>query len=261
MKERVISAVVMITLFVPILILGDIYYTIFGGILGIMALWEILNLKKEIPVIMKVISFFFCLLLIIYSVCHFTFLENKIILILTIMFLIYSVSIIIKGDLSKYNYKDAMWLFIMTLMTGFLFNRFVLIRTIGLNEVIYCFLISTMTDTFALFGGKLFGKNKLTTISPNKTIEGCISGSFFGTIIASVFYYLAIGNIDLLVLVMLTLLLTILGQIGDLFFSSIKRVHNIKDFSNLIPGHGGILDRLDSVLFVILGFLLYTIIV
>ena len=114
-----------------------------------------------------------------------------------------------------------------------------------------------MTDTFAYFGGSLFGRNKLIpSISPNKTVEGSICGSLMGTIVGSIFYYFVIGG-NLIEIIIVSFILTILAQVGDLFFSSIKRYYKIKDFSNLIPGHGGVLDRLDSVLFVILGFLLY----
>ena len=128
----------------------------------------------------------------------------------------------------------------------------------GLEQVIYCFVISITTDTFAYIGGSLLGKHKLApTISPNKTIEGSIIGSLMGTMMGSAFYYNIIDKSNLWLVILISFILTILAQIGDLFFSSIKRSYKIKDFSNLIPGHGGVLDRLDSVLFVILGFLLY----
>ena len=119
-----------------------------------------------------------------------------------------------------------------------------------------------MTDTFALFGGKLFGKNKLCKeISPNKTVEGSITGTIFSTIIGTIFYYFLVGGKSLIIIITLTFILSIFGQFGDLFFSSIKREHKLKDFSNVIPGHGGILDRLDSLLFVIMGYLLYMLII
>ena len=107
---------------------------------------------------------------------------------------------------------------------------------------------------FALFGGKLFGKHNFTDISPNKTIEGCISGSLVAVIVSAIFYYFFISKHLIIIKILIILLLSIVGQVGDLFFSKIKRDNNIKDFSNLIPGHGGILDRLDSFTFVLLMF-------
>jgi phosphatidate cytidylyltransferase len=166
------------------------------------------------------------------------------------------------GDLKRYNYKDGLWLLGITLMIGIMFNAVIKIRFIGLYEVLYCLLIATVTDSFALFGGKMFGKTKLCKdISPNKTVEGSIVGTIFGTIVGVVFYTLLIGGRSIWIIILLTLLLSIFGQFGDLFFSSIKREHKIKDFSNVIPGHGGILDRLDSLLFITIGYLLYILII
>ena len=91
-------------------------------------------------------------------------------------------------------------------------------------------------------------------ISPNKTVEGSIGGSILGTIIPIVFLII-IGKEITMTIVVETFLLTIIGQIGDLYFSSIKRHYDIKDFSNLIPGHGGILDRLDSILFIMSAYI------
>lgn len=252
----------MIGLFIPFLILGGYAYLVLGCFLGMVALWELMQHEKSIPIYMKYLSFILCIFLIVYRYDNLSYYDMINYPIVVSMFLIYSLSIIINKNIKKYNYKDSLWLFFITLLVGLMFNSFVKLRVIGLYQVIYCLLIATMTDTFALFGGKFFGKNKLCKeISPNKTVEGSIIGSLVGTIIATLFYYYFIGDMHLGLLMPFTFILTIFGQLGDLFFSSIKRYYNIKDFSNIIPGHGGILDRLDSLLFVILGFLLYMLVI
>ena len=207
---------------------------------------------------MQFLSYVACLLLILYKHDSRDYYDIVNYPILISLFFIYSFSVIINGDLKKYNYKDSLWLFSITLMIGLMFNSFIKVRVIGLYDVIYCILIATITDTFALFGGKMFGKNKLCKeISPNKTVEGSVVGTLFGTLFGTIFYYFVIGGREIWMIVLLSLILSAFGQFGDLFFSSIKREHKVKDYSNIIPGHGGILDRLDSLLFIVLGYLLY----
>ena len=127
----------------------------------------------------------------------------------------------------------------------------------SLERVIYLFLIPVCTDVFAYLIGSLFGKRKVApNISPKKTLEGYIGGCVLGTILPSIYYYYFISNMNIIVLVVLTFIISIMGCIGDLLFSKIKRENGIKDFSNLIPGHGGILDRLDSFIFGILTYVL-----
>ena len=119
----------------------------------------------------------------------------------------------------------------------------------------FVFFIAWGTDIFAYFIGKHFGKHKLTQISPNKSIEGCIAG-IIGALIMLIIYTAICNNvfsmeINYLYVAFITILLSILSQVGDLAASSIKRYCDIKDFSDLIPGHGGMLDRIDSVLFIL----------
>ena len=254
MKTRIISAIIMMLLFVPVLIIGGTPYIVMGAILSLMGMWELLRLKK-IPMFMQIISYLLCLFIVISSFIIKDFNPFNYYLIIG-MFLLYSIVMLINSDISKYSYQDCLWLFISTLMLGFMFKNFVDVRMINLNTVIYLFLISIMTDTFALFCGKAFGKHKLIPkVSPNKTIEGSVGGSLFGTIIPVLFVYLVTKQFSLTI-VLVTFGLTIISQFGDLFFSSIKRNHDIKDFSNLIPGHGGILDRLDSILFVTSAYII-----
>ena len=125
---------------------------------------------------------------------------------------------------------------------------------LGRFLVWYIVIASWGSDSCAYLIGKNFGKHHFTEISPNKTIEGCIAG-IVGAMIISAFYTIAINNIfnltiSVLTTTIITGILAFIGQIGDLTASSVKRYCNIKDFSELIPGHGGLLDRIDSVILV-----------
>lgn len=117
------------------------------------------------------------------------------------------------------------------------------------------FFASYACDTGAYFTGMLIGKHKLNTrISPKKTIEGAIGGWAFGFLFSFGFAYFFVDTLPMWAIWMSAILLPIAGQIGDLAFSAIKRCYGIKDFSNLLPGHGGVLDRLDSLIFTIICF-------
>ena len=110
------------------------------------------------------------------------------------------------------------------------------------------------TDISAYVVGRWCGKHKFSKISPNKTIEGCIGGVIGATILILAFTWVAnqfLGmKISYFAISIISVLLSIIGQMGDFSASSIKRYVGIKDFSNLIPGHGGMLDRIDSVIFI-----------
>jgi len=114
-----------------------------------------------------------------------------------------------------------------------------------------------VNDSFAYFTGRLFGKRKLAPkISPKKSIEGFVGGLIFA-IIATVIYNYFYPFLPVLHMIILSIIVSIFGPIGDLFESVIKREFNVKDSSNLIPGHGGILDRFDSFLFTIPFYFVY----
>lgn len=118
----------------------------------------------------------------------------------------------------------------------------------------YLVFIAWGTDVFAYFVGRKIGKHKFSKISPNKSIEGCVAGTVGAIALATIFTvvlnkYFAF-NINYLVILGMSLVLSLIGQIGDFSASSIKRYTGIKDFGNLIPGHGGMLDRFDSFIFI-----------
>ena len=147
-------------------------------------------------------------------------------------------------------------------MFTFQFHHIVIVLLYYLNNLpnyifVYLLFISIFTDSFALFVGKLIGKHKCSPIiSPKKTWEGCIGGCFFGVVLSLIYYFWFIEAFSLPI-VFLTIFLSIIGQVGDLVFSKIKRENKIKDFSHLIPGHGGILDRFDSFIFIVMTYILF----
>lgn len=121
-------------------------------------------------------------------------------------------------------------------------------------EYRYIFLLFVMIwscDTFAFFGGKLFGRHKLSKISPKKTVEGAVSGFIFSVLSALVFRYFTGDFLSLSDALIIGAFTGIAGQAGDMFESYLKRRGDIKDSSDIIPGHGGVLDRFDSLIFTV----------
>lgn len=252
MKKRVISAVVALIIFVPLVILGGMWLKVAACILGVLAMKEFLSLphKNKRPMYVDIIVYALTILLV--------FMDSKREIYYLLTILVPMLLVIYCNDNKKYNADEAFKLIGMTFLVGTVFHKFLEIREESLMLFIYLFLITMLTDTYAHLGGSLIGKHKLAPkISPNKTWEGSIIGGTFGTLCAATFYYIAISSsVNVLGLIIITLFLSCLGQLGDLFFSAVKRNHDIKDFSNIMPGHGGVLDRLDSIIFVIIGYIL-----
>ena len=123
--------------------------------------------------------------------------------------------------------------------------------------IIYSLLVSITSDIGGFTFGKFFKGIKLTKISPNKTIAGSI-GSFFFSIMLIPFFMSLNSEYSFPYMIVITLLISIISQLGDLFISFLKRKAKVKDTSDLLPGHGGVLDRVDGIIFAIpLGFLLF----
>lgn len=262
MKKRTISAIVMLLIYVPIFIIGGNIYNIGISIIAMFALKEFLDIKetkKRLPLFVKVISYAFLLIFLISCVGNPIKTFNMDFRIISGLFLTFLVPTLLYHDREKYSINDAFYMmggmFFLSLPMILLINM----RSYSINLLIYLFFITIMTDTFAYLTGMLIGRHKLIEdISPKKTWEGTIGGTLFGTFIGVMFYLTVInGNISLVTIILITCFLSVLGQFGDLTFSAIKRYYGKKDFSNLIPGHGGILDRIDSIIFILLGFMFF----
>lgn len=254
MKKRTISAFFIVLILTVSIAYGNPIFTILMSLCAILGLNEFIGVKnkskkKKLDFI-NLISYISLLSITLNN----TFFSVDSLSLLVLPILGLSIPIILYNDSEKYNINDCLYLIATIIILGISFNSLILFREKNICLCIYIFLISFMTDTYAYIGGMLVGKHKLTSISPKKTIEGSFIGTVMATVIGSCFYNVLINDIGLSSVVLISLLLSIVSQFGDLFFSSIKRYYDKKDYSNLIPGHGGILDRLDSVIFVTLLF-------
>ena len=126
--------------------------------------------------------------------------------------------------------------------------------------IFYSIIICVNTDLGGYIFGKIFKGKKLTKISPNKTISGTI-GSFICSLFAIPVFITDLNHINLNLLILITLVISFVSQLGDLFVSYLKRLAKVKDTGNILPGHGGILDRIDGIIFAVpIGFFLLNII-
>ncbi|QJA08297.1 phosphatidate cytidylyltransferase [Romboutsia sp. CE17] len=170
---------------------------------------------------------------------------------LTLGFILFLIGIIYMLSL-KHDIIDIAITTLGIMYVGVLMDFIVLTNNnfkLGEIYVLLIFIISFATDTFAYFSGYLFGKHKLIPkISPKKTVEGSIGGIIGSIVCCILFGYLF--KLDPVHMAIIGSIGSIVAQLGDLFASAIKRYVGIKDYGKLIPGHGGILDRFDSVILV-----------
>ncbi len=156
----------------------------------------------------------------------------------------------------KYNIVDVAVTILQLVYCVFMFNFVTSIYSLenGKIYIWYVFIASWFTDIFAYCVGRTIGKHTFTSISPKKTIEGCIGGILGAVISVGIFTYILNVNFNMqisyITILILAAICSVIAQLGDLFASSIKRYVGIKDFGNVFPGHGGMIDRFDSTMFV-----------
>lgn len=156
------------------------------------------------------------------------------------------------------GFNNLSLIYTVSMLVGFALNAFVSLYNISGYLIWFLLIVNYGSDTGAYLIGSKFGKNKLIPhISPNKTVEGAIGGIVFGGVLGFLFglFVLKVDDLPLLALVSFTM--PIIGQLGDLFFSSLKRLYNRKDFGGVFPGHGGVLDRLDSLVFALVFVVIF----
>jgi phosphatidate cytidylyltransferase len=248
MLQRVISGLIITAIFVPPVFISDKRYLMaVGFVVVLIALEEYRRIVKT-PWVFFLLTPLIYLSIILFA-NQFPTWVNWLYLSLVGVFLTLSIYSVVKD--AEVN-MITHYLFLL-LGLGIGSGSIVYSDIVSFTLLVYLALIVSFTDIFAFFFGIRFGKHKMApTISPKKSWEG----SFFGTVLGSatgiILVLLAtvpiLDELSILQLVILSLLVSIFGQIGDLFASKIKRSVGVKDFGSLFPGHGGILDRFDSLL-------------
>lgn len=242
MGKRVLTSVIGgFFVIVATIIGGDLYNLLYLGI-ALIALYEMnrLNSKKFIN-IESLINYSFVVTLFFIKTNTLNYFNYLLYVFLLLMFILF----VFKRE---FNFKNLTFNIFKGVYVTFFMYHMILLN--GNKFVWLVYIIAFGTDTFAFFTGKLLGKYKLCPdVSPNKTIEGAIGGIIGCTTIAIIyFHFLGIKTYTLVII--FSICASLISILGDLTASKIKREFGVKDFGNFLPGHGGILDRFDSVLFI-----------
>ncbi|RDU38579.1 phosphatidate cytidylyltransferase [Neobacillus piezotolerans] len=253
MKQRIITAVIAAALFLPIVIVGGLPIVFLAYALASIGLYELARMKNiklvSFPGVVSLLAMWILILPEDYNgfLASIGMEKQEIAILAVLLLLVYTVA-----TKNRFTFDDASFLVMAAVYVGAGFYYFMETREAGgLNWLFYSLFIMWATDSGAYFIGRAMGKRKLwPEISPNKTVEGAIGGVVCALLVAAAF--LLFGNIDAapIKLLVITALLSVFGQLGDLAESAFKRKYNVKDSGKILPGHGGILDRFDSLLFV-----------
>lgn len=253
MKTRIIAGVSMAAvLFLVVLVLDKSIAAIIMGILQAVAAYELLYRTRLVTnprlIIYCAVMAFSIAIWSYYEAIHAWF----VLMVLAFFLLLFSEMM---RDHVKIRFESLAMCFVGGLVVPYLMSSLIRILTmnIGRYVILIPFFVACVCDAGAYFIGVKFGKHKLApVISPNKTIEGALGGLASG-MVAMLVYAVILDwplqfDVNYGIAILYGLLGGLVGELGDLCFSVIKRQTGIKDYGNLIPGHGGVLDRFDSIL-------------
>ena len=255
---RLISSIFVLPSVIFITWMGGIYFALLIGISSAIAAYELSKMLKArqlpaYPLISGILSIaFMCYPYILSTEGNVSILISSTLISIGIFSALY---LMMSHRISIPFIEKILCLITPPMFTAGLLSHAIFIRndTNGVNWILILIVIISMNDSGAFAFGKLIGKIPFfPKISPNKTLEGSLSGVFLGVLGGLIYRFVTEEpEITIVMTLSLTIFMTVFGQMGDLFESGIKRVSGIKDSGNIIPGHGGVMDRIDSFVFTI----------
>lgn len=247
MKQRIITGVLLIIGTIFFITVGGLPLNLMCGLVAMIAANEVMSVMKTtqpIPVVIQGIVYVLTALL------YFAYPQE--LLIPSHMFFLFMIVMymcVILFEDFKVDYSFLLIAILPLVIVG-IRGMYTITELHGPMNFAFLACATFGCDTGAYFSGFLFGKHKLIErLSPKKTVEGAIGGIVIGTLLASIVGIVFNIGLSVTQTILLAFILTITSQFGDLTFSALKRRYGIKDFGNILPGHGGVIDRTDSLIF------------